>query len=103
MTGYNGERRTICHTATADGVAMVPADCAGVFVTVYSRDFTEIVLAEVLMVWNTTKLRWEYVWDTTEVDAGTYQARVRILGVDGLSNWEYFRLKLTLDRVPVSA
>lgn len=101
MTAYNGERLTICQTADMDGDAMVPDDNDGVFVTVYSSDFLTVVLAEQPMVWNTDKLRWEYVWDTTAVEPGTYQAKVRILGVDGLSNWEYGRLKVTRDKVPV--
>lgn len=101
MTLYNGERTTLAHTATADGLAMVPDDNDGVFITVYSSDFLTVVLAEQPMVWSSAQLRWEYVWDTSAVAPATYQAKVRILGFDSLSNWDYFRFKLARDKVPV--
>lgn len=101
MTLYQGERTTICHTATVDGAAMVPDDADGVFVTVYSPDWTEIVLAEVEMTWNSTKARWEYPWATAAVDPATYHVKVRIQGADSESTWEYSRLKVTRDPVLV--
>lgn len=101
MTLYQGERTTICHTATVDGEAMVPDDADGVFVTVYSPDWTEIVLAEVEMTWNATKARWEYPWATAAVDPATYHVKVRIQGADSESTWEYSRLKVTRDPVLV--
>lgn len=101
MTLYQGERTTICHTATVDKVAMLPADCDGVFVTVYAPDWRSIVLAEVEMTWNATKARWEHAWATAAVDPATYHVKVRILGADGESAWEYSRLKVTKDPVLV--
>lgn len=99
MTRYNGERLMICHTAIKDGAALVPADVDGVFVTVLTKDWTIEELEEVPMTWNAAKARWEYPWVTADVDAGVYNVKVRILGVDGGSDWEYTKVRIKADPV----
>lgn len=102
MTLYPGERTLILHTALdEDDVALTAELVETVFVTVYNGTYTEVLVAETAMTWRSAALRWEYSWATAGVAAGTYRARVRILGLDGASVWEYERLRLAKD--PVAA
>lgn len=100
MTLYAGELSKIIHTATKDGVALLPADVTAVYVTIYNAALAEEV-AETTMSWDADQARWQYLWDTTGVDPGTYRVRVRIAGVDGGSVWEYKRLRLARNPVTV--
>lgn len=97
MTQYAGELTKIVHTATKDAEALVPDDVTAVWITVYSSDFSEELVGETEMTWDTDHERWQHLWDTTAVDAGTYKAKVRIEGVDGGSVWEYRRIRLARD------
>lgn len=100
MTHYAGELTEIVHTATKNGEALVPADVTEVWITLYTSDL-EVLLAETAMSWDATFARWQYLWDTTGLDPGTYRARVRIEGLDGGSVWEYRRIRLARNPVPV--
>lgn len=97
MTQYAGELTKIVHTATKDAEELVPDDVTAVWVTVFTSDFSEEVVAETEMTWDTNHDRWQYLWDTSAVDSGTYKAKVRIEGVDGGSVWEYRRIRLARD------
>ncbi len=99
MTLYAGEMAKIIHTATKDGVSLLPEDITAVWLTIFNAD-REALGAEEAMTWDTDKLRWQYLWNTVDVEAGTYRIKVRIAGVDGGSVWEYKRLRLA--RNPVS-
>ncbi len=94
MTLYAGERVTITHTATYQGVPLTNAE-----VTVYISivDPTAASPSEVLhataMDWDVTEEQWEYEWDTTDLEAGTYRAKVMIDN----DNWEYVNIKLKAD------
>lgn len=98
MTLYAGELTKIVHTATKDGVALAPGDVTAVWITLYDSALAELV-AESVMTWDPDQERWQYLWDTTGQDAGTYRARVRIEGVDGGSVWEYKRIRLSRNPV----
>ncbi len=100
MTLYAGELSKIIHTATKDGEALAPDDVDAVWITIYDAAREEAV-GESAMSWDSAQLRWQYLWDTTGFDAGTYRVKVRIEGVDGGSVWEYKRIRLA--RNPVSA
>ena len=101
MTLYAGERVVITHTATYQAVALTNAD-----VTVYISidDPTSASPSSVLhassaredaeaMDWDAVDERWEYEWDTTGIEAGTYRAKVMIDD----DNWEYINIKLKED------
>lgn len=100
MTLYAGELTKIVHTATKDGAALAPADITDVWITIYTSDL-EVLIAETVMSWDATHERWQYLWDTTDLDPGTYRVRVRIEGVDGGSVWEYRRVRLARNPVTV--
>lgn len=100
MTLYVGELTKIVHTATKDGVALEPDDVTAVWVTLYTSDL-EILVDETEMSWDLNFDRWQFLWDTTGLDPGTYRARVRIEGIDGGSVWEYRRIRLARNPVTV--
>lgn len=96
MTTYVGETLLLSHTATFDGTALDDTNTESVEIAIYNTDYTETVQAAVAMIWNGTDERWEYWWDTTGLDAGTYRCRVTVTTTDG-ENWEYFKLALKAD------
>lgn len=100
MTLYAGELTKIVHTATKDGVALAPADVDDVWISIYNADLTEL-MAETTMTWDSAQSRWQYLWDTTGIEPGTYRVRVRIEGVDGGSVWEYRRVRLARNPVEI--
>ena len=100
MTTYAGELTKITHTATKDGRALAPADVTAVWITIYNADFS-VLVAETAMSWDVGNTRWQYLWDTAGVNPGTYRVRVRIEGVDGGSVWEFRRVRLARNPVPV--
>lgn len=98
MTQYVGEITKIVQTATKDGVALTQDDVTAVWITLYDSSL-EVFLAETEMSWDVGDQRWEFLWDTTGLDFGTYRAKVRIEGVDGGSVWEYQRIRLARNPV----
>lgn len=100
MTLYAGERVKVTHTARNDDEALLPDDVTAVWISLYDS-VPEILVAETEMTWDSVKLRWQYLWDTTGLEAGTYRARVRVEGVDGGSVWEYKRIRLARNPVEV--
>ena len=100
MTQYAGELTKIVHTATKDGVELTPDDVTEVWITVFTGTFEEVV-AETPMTWDVDMVRWQYLWDTSDVAYGSYRVRVRIEGFDGGSVWEYRRVRLARDPVEV--
>ncbi len=101
MTQYAGEQTKIVHTATVDARELFPDDVTAVWITVYTSDFSDEVVGETEMTWDTEFERWQYLWDTSAVSNGTYKAKVRVEGVDGASNWEYRRIRLARDPAAV--
>lgn len=97
MTAYAGSEVRLAHTATRDKVALVPADVEGVYVSIYSKDWLTVVVAETPMTWNAAKARWEFLWDTADVEPAVYRVKARIQGLDGLSVWAYGRKKIVKD------
>jgi hypothetical protein len=68
-------------------------------ITIYKADFSDIddpVLPEQTMTWDDDYFDWMYEWDTTEVDAGTYKAKI-VLTVDGKPSIEYKRIRVKRD------
>jgi hypothetical protein len=98
MTLYAGELTKIVHTATKDGEALLPGDVTGVSIILYDSTLEEVVGSST-MTWDSVKLRWQYLWDTSDMDAGTYRAKVTITGVDGGSVWEFKRIRLARNPV----
>lgn len=98
MTLYAGEMTKIVHTASVDGTELVPDDITDVTITIYSTT-GDIVVAETSMLWDTVLLRWQFLWDTTDLAFGTYRAKVRVVGIDGGSVWEYKRIRLARNPV----
>lgn len=98
MTLYAGELVKITQTALKDDEALLPDDITAVWLTLYNAE-AAIVVDETEMDWDATFDRWQYLWDTTGVDPGSYRARVRVEGVDGGSVWEYQRFRLTRNPV----
>lgn len=99
MTLYAGERVKVTHTARKDDEALVPADIVAVWISIYQG--STLLIAETAMTWDSVKLRWQYLWNTVSLTAGTYRARVRVEGVDGGSVWEYKRIRLARNPVEV--
>ncbi len=100
MTKYVGEPVKITHTATSDLRALLPGDVTAVWVSLFDATGA-VVVAETAMTWDAARLRWQYLWSTVGRLAGTYRARVRIEGIDGGSVWEYKRIRLSRNPVPV--
>lgn len=44
---------------------------------------------------------WEFLWNTTGMTAGTYRAKVTLTGTTGGKNFEYLRIRLARDPLPV--
>jgi hypothetical protein len=91
MTTYAGETLTVTHTATYKGIELTDVDVQ-VFITIRDSDAV-VVVAESEMTWDPVAEHWEYLWDTTGVDAGTYRAQVMIDD----DNWEYKNIRLKVD------
>lgn len=89
MTTYAGERITITHTASVEGVDLTDEDVNEVEIEIYGPDGSEVV-ALTEMTWDDTQERWEYVFVTEDLAPGTYRARV-VIDDD---NWEYKRIRL---------
>lgn len=98
MTLYAGELTKIVHTATKDGVALVPADVTGVTIILYDAALA-VAVSSSTMTWDSVKLRWQYLWNTSGFAAGTYRAKVTIAGVDGGVVWEFKRIRLARNPV----
>jgi hypothetical protein len=99
MTLYAGETVIVTHTASLEGKAITGPEVAEVNIIIYDSAGVELV-AETAMTWVLANLRWEYEWDTSpgatpvNISAGTYRAKVTIVGVDDSTNWEYKRIRL---------
>lgn len=107
MTDYAGELLRV--TVTADDfadAALTPDLVTGVYVTVYSP-LGDIVVDETAMTYSEGEGLWYYLWDTrtgatpVPLPAGRYRLRCRVVDLDGLSSWEYKRVRL--QRNPVIA
>ncbi len=97
MTAYAGELLTIWHTASVEGVELTDDDVTVVTIEIYSVADEEEILDSADMEWSAENERWEYLWDTSALLFGTYQARVKIDG----DNWEYKRLRLARNKFVV--
>lgn len=108
MTIYAGEKLILTHTAELDGTPLTAADVEAVYAEVFNKATESIEYGQ--MVWSSTNERWEYEWWTivdtftpaaTPLPAGTYRARMTILGLDGSTNSEIKRIRLHASRLPV--
>lgn len=104
MTIYAGETLVITHTAQVDGVDLTNAEVD--YVTIEIFDSAGDVIEDGEMVWDAGQDRWEYVWVTndgaatpTELESGTYRAKVTVVGLSGTENWEYKRIRLARNPV----
>jgi len=59
-----------------------------------------VVLPTTPLVWNDTKNRWQYTWDTTGLPPGTYKARFDLVAADGLPTPAFSRIRLQRPLVP---
>ena len=94
MTFYVGEQFRVAASATDyDGDVLVSTDAASVVVSIFDRDGTAIVTNQP-MTWDTENSEWEYKWNTTGLDSGSYRAKVVFTGLDGGASWEWQRVRL---------
>lgn len=126
MTNFATEEYLITHIALGfDDVPLTEDDVPSVLVTVYAVG--EAVddepapwdplpsVTNIPMTWNPTaawSIRvgnrtitgegwWQYLWNTTGVEAGTYQAKVVLIGISGGKNAEFLRIRLKAPRVAI--
>lgn len=94
MTLYLGETILLSHTATFDGEDLTDSNTESVDIIIYNADEEEVVTSTP-MIWNATDSRWEYWWDTDNVDltSGRYTCKVTVTTTNGV-NWEYFKVAL---------
>lgn len=94
MTQYVGEEYRIVATATGyEGETLGQLDVTAMTITILNRDRT-ILVDEEPMTWDTTDSKWEFMWDTAGLTAGTYRYRVTVTGEDGRINFEWLRTRL---------
>lgn len=102
MALYSGETIFITHTAKIKDRVLTDDDVDQVTITIYDAE-NEEVLPEATMVWNDEESQWEYLWDTspndTPLPAGSYRAKVYVLGNSGEENWEFKRIRLKANPV----
>lgn len=107
MAIYAGETLVVTHTATSEGVALTDDDVEGVEIEIFDAD-GEVVIDNTAMTWDAVQERWEYQWETVTadatpvaLDAGTYRARVTLVGLSDTVNYEYKRIRLKVNPVPL--
>ncbi len=107
MANYTGETLVVTHTATSNGVALTDEDVVGVEIEIFDSA-GDVVIDNTAMTWDDTKERWEYQWETVTadatpvaLDAGTYRARVTLVGLADTVNYEYKRIRLKANPVPL--
>lgn len=101
MPYYAGSPVLIATTAKGfDDEVLTQADVIGLQVSVYDNTGTVQVLAPQTMTWNELKLRWQYEWDTTGIEPGTYKAQVELIGEDNLPTPDFIRIRLA--KLPVT-
>lgn len=99
MTIYAGETVIVTHIATNDGALMDDDDVDSVSITIYDSALEEVV-EETTMSWNEADDRWEYMWQTEGLDAGSYRVKCTVLAEgDVVINWEFKKLKLARNPV----
>lgn len=94
MTLYVGEQARIVFTGSeyGSGEPLTEANVISADILILDRDSS--VLLEEDMVWDESETLWEYRWDTTDLESGTYKFRVRVVGADGRPSWEWGRARL---------
>lgn len=99
MTLYVGEQVRIVATAAeyGDGDVLTEDNVSTVTIAIYqnTEDGMEEILAETAMTWDDEEEHWEYKWDTTGLDTGSYKYRVKVVGADGKPSWEWLRARLS--------
>lgn len=107
MADYAGEpiRITTVNALNFNGQRIVPADVSSITAEVFNNDLSAVVMAVDDMTFiddsdDDDDGEFALIWDTTGVDAGTYKAKVVITTTDGLSSWEYHRIRLKVDPHP---
>lgn len=107
MADYAGEpiRITTVNALNFNGQRIVPADVTSVTGEVFTNDLSATVMPVTTMLYINDPLddddgEFAVIWDTTGVTAGTYKAKVVINTTDGLSSWEYHRIRLKVDPHP---
>lgn len=107
MADYAGEpiRITTLNALNFTGVRIVPADVTSITAEVFNSDLSAVVMPVTTMTFiddpdDDDDGEFAVIWDTTGVAAGTYKAKVVITTIDGLSSWEYHRIRLKIDPHP---
>lgn len=117
MTNFVHEEYLLTHVALGfNNEPLTNATLIEVRVTIYKADNTVVSgVNNQVMAWNpvpTWSMKagnatitgtgwWEYLWDTTGIAAGTYRAKVTLTGTTGGKNFEYLRIRLKADPLPV--
>ena len=102
MTQFAGEEYRIASAPTGyRGEALTPADNPTLTITILNKDKT-VLVDEAVMVYSAEDSKWEYMWDTLGLEAGTYRYRVTITGDDGRVNFEWKRTRLAKTPVIVT-
>ncbi len=111
MTDYAGEEYLVTHVALdIDKTPLTSIDVKFVKITIFASDGS-MVVPEDEMDWNATAAWsikvgsatyvgsgwWQYVWDTSGYDPGTYKARVVLTGLNDGESIEILRLRLARD------
>lgn len=98
MTLYAGDTAYITLGADDwDDDVLTVDDVASVRVDVQDADAAFLVTAAD-MNWVSEHNLWLYKWDTTDVDPGSYRAKVLITGIDGSHSKEFIIVRLKKDR-----
>jgi hypothetical protein len=99
MTLYAGEEVKVTSTVSDfDGVALTDLNVQNVKVTIYDST-PAIIVNAATMSYDSTRLYFYYMWNTTGRSPGTYKAKVVATGADGLPSWEWKRIRLARDLV----
>lgn len=117
MTNFAHEEYLLTHIALGfNNEPLTNATLIEVRVTIYDAAGDPVTGADnVVMTWNAVpswSMRvgsatvtgtgwWEFLWNTTAVDSGSYRAKVTLTGTTGGKNFEYLRIRLKADPLPV--
>lgn len=98
MTLYAGESVEVTLEATYfNGNLLIPDLVTTVVLSIFDAD--QNMIATGGMSWSESESIWLYLWDTTNVPAGTYVVKVTVNGVAGTKSWEYGKIRLKTPRI----
>lgn len=105
MTKYVGEGYRVTSKPVDDDTktALTGSMVLSLKVTIYSP--AAVVLVDsASMAYDATLKEWFYMWNTVGLgyDPGSYKIKVVITGLDGRVNWEWQKVRLARDPIPVA-